>query len=118
MKKTLLLTALLFGTMAFVSCSSDDDDNNSSQDQYSDKSYGQAAINSCGELNDALVAANERIGSSSLTEAQNSELASIVNNLVENVIIPTYTDLADDAEELQKALNGLNVNSITQSDVD
>lgn len=119
MKKTfLLLSALLFGAMRFVSCSSDDDDNNSSQDQYSDKSYGQAAINSCGELNDALVAANERIGSSSLTESQNSELKSIVNNLVDNVIIPTYTDLADDAEELQKALNGLNVNSITQSDVD
>ena len=47
MKKTfLLLSALLFGAMTFVSCSSDDDDNNSSQDQYSDKSYGQAALNS------------------------------------------------------------------------
>jgi hypothetical protein len=37
--------------------------------------------------------------------------------LVNNVIIPTYTDLADDVEDLEKTLNGLTATSITQTQI-
>ncbi len=118
MKKLLIYSMALFiGALTFTSCSDDNNDEPKS-DKYSDKSYGQEAINACNTLNDALVEANEVIGTATLTENQTAQLRSIVAHVVDDVIVPTYTDLADDAEELQKALNDLDVNSIKQSDID
>ena len=34
-----------------------------------------------------------------------------------DVIIPTYTDLADDVEDLEETLNGLTVSNITQAQI-
>lgn len=44
-------------------------------------------------------------------------MRSVVGNLVDNVIIPTYTELANNTEDLEKELKGLNVNTITQADI-
>lgn len=122
MKKTfLLLGALLFGAMTFISCSDDDNKNSSDNNddaKYSDKSYGQAAINACNTLTDELTSANEAIGTASLTSEQENELKEVVDQVIDGVIIPTYTDLADDATALQRSLNGLNISTIKQSDVD
>ncbi len=41
----------------------------------------------------------------------------MLTTLVNNVIVPTYTDLADDVEDLEKTLNGLTVSNITQSQI-
>ena len=39
-------------------------------------------------------------------------------NLVDNVIVPTYTSLADNTEDLEKTLHGLTAASITQAQID
>ena len=99
-----------------VSCS-DDDNNGGGIDKYSDKSYGQNAISACNSLVTGLENANTKIASASLNEAQQTYLKSVLSNLVDNVIVPTYTNLADDTEDLEETLNGLDVNSITQADI-
>ncbi len=118
MKKIIYLSLSLLISTLFLSSCSDDDNEGSKTDKYSDKSYGQAAIKACADLNSALLSANEIIGKSSLSESQTEELKLIISHIVDDVIIPTYTDLADDALELQMSLNDLDVNSITQDDVD
>lgn len=41
----------------------------------------------------------------------------MLSGLVSNVIVPTYTKLADDVEDLEKTLNGLTTNNITQAQI-
>lgn len=103
-----------------ISCNDDDNSNNNggSSSAYSDKSYGQNAVNACVSLVSGLEGANETIASANLSDAQEEYLRAVINNLVDNVIVPTYTDLADNTEALEADLNGLDVNSITQSDID
>ena len=113
----------LMAAVAFTasSCSSDDDnnENNGGNSQaYSDKSYGQNAISACNELVSGLDGANAVIASASLNAEQEAYLKDVVSNLVDNVIVPTYTELADETEQLEATLNGLDVNSISQKDVD
>ena len=105
--------ALLLGAVSFSSCSDSDDDNNKQTDEaaYSDKSYGQNAIDACAKVVNSLTAANEKVGNAKLTTAQSDELVLVLKNLVDNVIVPTYTQLADDAEALQKTLKGFTVNT-------
>ncbi len=113
----------LMAAVAFTasSCSSDDDNNENNGDNseaYSDKSYGQNAISACNELVSGLEGANAVIVSASLNAEQEAYLKDVVSNLVDNVIVPTYTELADETEQLEATLNGLDVNSISQKDVD
>ncbi len=113
----------LMAAVAFTasSCSSDDDNNEnngSNSEAYSDKSYGQNAISACNELVSGLEGANAVIASASLNAEQEAYLKDVVSNLVDNVIVPTYTELADETEQLEATLNGLDVNSISQKDVD
>ena len=113
----------LMAAVAFTasSCSSDDDNNENNggnSEAYSDKSYGQNAISACNELVSGLEGANAVIASASLNAEQEAYLKDVVSNLVDNVIVPTYTELADETEQLEATLNGLNVNSISQKDVD
>ena len=108
-----LLAAAAFAT---TSCSSDNDNVNN-EDAYKDRSYGQNAISACNALVSGLEGANEKIASSNLSTEQETYLKEVVSNLVDNVIVPTYTSLADDTEELESTLNGLDANSITQADV-
>ena len=131
--------ALLMGAMTVVSCSSDDDDkkddNNTefsivkttplvdqtsytlNTNGYDNKQFGNTAMDACDDLANQLVRANNVIGSAKLSEAQEEYLYKVLENLVDNVIVPTYTKLADDTEDLEKTLNGLTVSSITQAQI-
>lgn len=120
MKKSFLLSvAFLMGAMTFTSCSSNDDDNKSGDtSKYSNKMYGQDAISKCELLITQLKAANTAIGTAQLTSDQDKFLRNILTGVVNNVIIPTYTDLANDVEDLEKTLNGLTTSTITQAQID
>ena len=143
MKKYLISSfAALMGAMTFTACG--DDDNNkgggdggdskefnivttnpivdndsyaSNTSGYTDKAFGNAAIDGCVDLADELTAANAIIASSQLTDIQESYLYLVLDNLVDNVIVPTYTNLADNVEDLEKTLKDLTVSTITQSQI-
>jgi len=119
MKKILIYSmALLMGAMTFTACSSDsDNDNNNSTDKYKDRTYGMAAVNACGDVVTQFEAANKAIAQASLTADQEAYLRNVLTQLVSNVIVPTYTKLADDVEDLEKTLNGLTVSTITQAQI-
>ena len=136
--KNLLKYAMLFAaagtlSMSFTACSSDDDNNSSDdgfnivttapvvdQDTYTantsnhkDKSFGQTAIDNCATLVNELAAANQAIASSTLSSEQEAYLYKVLENIVDKVIVPTYTNLADNTEALEKTLNGLTPSTIT-----
>ena len=142
MKKYLILPVVaLLGTMTFSACSSDKNNNggveedvfnivtttpivdndsyteNTTAANYSKKSFGESAIDGCSDLVDELTAANAIIASSKLSETQEAYLYEVLKNLVSKVIVPTYTDLANDVEDLEKTLNGLTVSTITQTQI-
>ncbi len=134
-----LPAALLLGTLTFTSCSSDDDNDenttefnivsttpvvdddnyaaNTAEASYKSKVFGNAAIDACAVLVNELTKANTAIATSKLSEAQESYLRKVLENLVSSVIVPTYTKLADDVEDLEKTLNGLTVQTITQAQI-
>ena len=127
MKKiTYFMMALMMG-FTFTACGDDDDNKSNNNDnsgstivndaKYKDRSYGTAAIDACADLVDELGDANEIIGKSSLTAEQETYLRNVLTGLVSNVIVPTYTKLADDVEDLEKTLNGLTVSTITQQQI-
>ena len=141
MKKYFYLpVAVLMGALTATSCSSDDDNDenttdfnivttapavdednypaNTTQANYSNKAFGQTAIDACATLVSELTKANTTIATSKLSEAQEAYLRKVLENLVTNVIVPTYTKLADDVEDLEKTLNGLTVSTITQAQID
>lgn len=128
MKKYLIFSfAALMGAMTFTACG--DDDNNGSSTtpdsgstivddaKYKDKSYGNAAIDACGTVVKEFENANSVIAQSSLSAEQEAYLYDVLEGLVKNVIVPTYTDLADNVEDLEKTLNGLTTSTITQSQI-
>ena len=125
MKKMLIMAAcLLTGAITFTSCDDDDDDDKKDNGstivtdaKYKDKSYGQAAIDACADVVTQLERANTAMLTASLTEEQESYLRNVLSNLVNKVIIPTYSELADDVEDLEKTLNGLTASNITQSQI-
>lgn len=141
MKKTIYTMAILLMGLAFAACSDDDDNNgenngifdivkttplvdqdtyasNTTAENYSKRQFGQQAIDDCLTLVNGLESANSIIASSKLSEAQETYLRKVLENLVSNVIVPTYTQLADDVEDLESTLNGLTVSSITQDQID
>ena len=123
MKYAMMLAVTGTLTMGFTSCSKDDDDSNtpvSPVDEaiYKDKSYGHAAIDVCAEVTRQFTNANKVISAASLTNNQEQYLRKVLTSLVSNVIVPTYTDLANDVEDLEKTLNGLNTQTITQAQID
>ena len=95
----------------------DNDSYASNTSGYTDKAFGNAAIDGCVDLADELTAANAIIASSQLTDIQESYLYLVLDNLVDNVIVPTYTNLADNVEDLEKTLKDLTVSTITQSQI-
>ena len=136
-KYSMLFAAACTLSMSFTACSSDDDDNKDDNgfnivsttpivDQdvypvntanYQDKSFGQTAIDNCATLVNELTAANQTIASSALSSEQEAYLYKVLESIVDNVIVPTYTSLADNTEALEKTLNGLTVNTITQAQI-
>ena len=91
---------------------------NTTAANYNNKAFGQDAIDNCLSLISELENANTTIATAKLSEAQEAYLRKVLETLVGNVIVPTYTQLADDVEDLEKTLNGLTVNSITQAQID
>ena len=140
MKKMIYSAALLMGLTSLTACSSDSDSNkddqndfnivtttpivdqdtyptNTAEASYKDKTFGQQAIEDCMGVVSQMEAANAAIARSSLTETQEAYLRKVLETLVSNVIVPTYTRLADETEALERTLNGLTVSSITQSQI-
>ena len=120
----MLSVAVLMGALTFTSCSDDDDDNKKNSGstivddaKYKDKSYGNSAIDACANVVSELESANQVMATANLSTEQEAYLRNVLANLVNNVIVPTYTDLADDVEDLEKTLNGLTVNTITQAQI-
>ena len=142
MKKYFILpAAVLLGALAFTACSevSDDDtDNNTefnivkttptvdadtypqntAEANYKNEEFGQTAIDASIKLVSELTKANAAIASSRLSKQQEAYLRKVLENLVANVIVPTYTKLADDVEDLENTLKGLTVETITQTQID
>jgi hypothetical protein len=125
MKKYLILSvAVLLGALTFTSCSDDNDDNKKEDGstivddaRFKDKTYGNEAIDACAAVVNQFEAANSIIAKANLTAEQETYLRNVLTNLVNNVIVPTYTDLADDVEDLEETLNGLTVSNITQAQI-
>ena len=125
-KKSILLSAaVLMGALTMTSCSSNEDDDNNSnnnnqptEEQYKNRAYGNEAIDACSNVVSSLTSANDIIAKSNLTTEQETYLRNVLTSLVDNVIVPTYTKLADDVEDLEKTLNGLTVKTITQAQID
>lgn len=141
MKKIFILSgALMMSALTFTSCDSDDDKNseetefnvtettpvvdadnynlNTTAANYSVKGFGESAVDGCADVVSELEAANTIIGSAKLSEAQEAYLREVLKNLVSEVIVPTYTKLADNTEALEKTLNGLTTSTITQAQID
>ena len=142
MKKFFYLPiAVVLGALTLTACGDDDDDednNNTStfnivmttpvtdQDtyaantveaNYSNKQFGNTAMDACDDLANQLEKANAAIASASLTPAQEAYLYLVLENLVDNVIVPTYKELADDVEDLEATLHGLTAETITQAQI-
>ena len=123
MKKILFYAFCMAMSLSFTACSSDNDNNGSgggtdTEAKYKDKSYGNSAIDACMSTVNELTKANTAVAKASLSAEQETFLRNVLTNLVNNVIVPTYTDLANDVEDLEKTLNGLTVNTITQAQID
>ena len=114
-KFALLFAAACMLTTGFTACGDDNEENK--DDVYKDRSYGNQAVDACANVVAKFEAANGVIANASLTSDQETYLRDVLKGLVNDVIVPTYTKLADDVEDLEKTLNGLTVNSITQSQI-
>ena len=113
--------AVMLGCL-MVSCSdSDENSNDGGTDEtnidYTNRAYGNTAIGSCATLVNELVKANTTIGSAQLSADQENYLRETLRNIVNNVIVPTYTQLGNEVEQLEATLHGLNTSTITQNDV-
>lgn len=130
MKKFFHLSLALLMSLSFAACGSDDDNKNngttpgdtnestiSTDTKYKDPSYGTAAIEACATVVTNFEAANLTIATAELNKEQETYLRNVLSGLVSNVIVPTYTKLADDVEDLEKTLNGLTTNNITQAQI-
>ena len=141
MKKYFVLpVAVLLGALSLSSCSESDDDNDTTtntfdivktdpivdQDSYSpniteanykENTFGNTAMDACEELGEELGKANEIIGKAKLSSVQRDYLYKVLENVVSNVIVPTYTQLADETEALENTLHGLTTATITQQQI-
>ncbi len=141
MKKYFVLpVAVLLGALSLSSCSESDDDNNNTTNtfdivktnpivdddsypantleaNYKVNTFGNTAMDACEELGKELGKANAVIGKAKLSDVQSDYLYKVLENVVSNVIVPTYTQLADETEALEKTLHGLTTATITQQQI-
>lgn len=113
LKMTMVLAVAGTLSTAMSSCSSNDD-----AVDYESKVYGQEAMAACNNLIYQLDAAMNAIERSKLTDAQKADLQLILENNVDQVIVPTYVHLSDAAEKLQRSLGDLSATEITQQNID
>ena len=126
-KYAMLFAAACTMSTGFIACSDDDDNSNGNTEvpftivrtnplvdeasypkntveaNYSNKSFGNAAMDACDKLANELVKANETIGKANLSKEQEAYLYKVLENVVDNVIVPTYTKLADDVEDWERS---------------
>ena len=133
MKKILYTMMALFVAFSFAACGSDDNNDSGNQGgnngqeeggstivddaKYKDRNYGMVAIDACADVVVNFEAANALIAMAGLTTEQEDYLRQVITSLVGNVIVPTYTKLADDVEDLEKTLHGLTTSNITQAQI-
>ena len=142
MKKFLNLSvAVLLGALTLTACSESNDENNDNnalsfdivrtnpivdaesypsntvEASYTNKTFGNTAMDACENLTTQLVKANNTISNSKLNDVQTAYLYKLIENVVDNVIVPTYTQLADNTEDLEKTLHGLTVETITDAQI-
>ena len=115
-KFALMIAALCIFLPGLTSCEPENGPENESK--YADRTYGNEAVAACEALINQLNAATKKIVGSRLTDEQTASLTAAVANDVQNVIIPTYTRLADAAVSLQQALGDLSAKDIKQTDID
>ena len=116
-KFALLFAAACTMTLSFTSCDDDDNNKTTTDEQYKDRTYGNEAIEACEELVSALEQAYAVIGSANLTEQQTQALYAVLENNVDNVIVPTYSALGDAVEKMHTALGTLSTSQVTQKNV-
>ena len=119
MKKFFYLP-IIMGALSLTACS--DDDNEKNDDIYKDRTYGIEAMDACDEVVKTLTSANQLIVTADFTtesgQQQETFLRQVLIDLVDKVIVPTYTQLADDVESLEATLHGLTASTITQAQID
>ena len=84
---------------------------------FTERKYGTQAIADCADIVAQMESANSKIEGASLTEEQTQYLREVLGNIVDNVIVPTYTKLADNTETLEQTLRGLEASTITQAQI-
>lgn len=113
--------AMMALMMTTVSCGSSDESVNdvpgNEYNAFADKTYGSVAIAGCASVVEQMEAANAKIEKTALTADQEAYLKDVLANLVDGVIVPTYTQLANNTEKLEATLNGLTVETLTQAEV-
>lgn len=116
-KSAVMFMAALALPLGFASCSSNDDPDDGTK--YSNKAYGQDAMDACDELCNSLIAAFSKVNTADLTPEQEAYLKNVCANAVDNTIQPTYKSLADAVERLHTALpKSVDVNNLTQTNID
>ena len=115
-KSAVMLMAVLALPLGFTSCDSDDDPDDGTK--YTDKAYGQSAMDACTELCNALRDAYKVVNDAKLTGEQEAYLKNVFANAVDNTIQPTYKNLADAVERLHTALpTSVNTSNLTQQNI-
>ena len=115
-KSAVMLMAVLALPLGFASCDSDDDPDDGTK--FTNKAYGQDAMDACDELCNALRDAYKEVNDANLTDEQEAYLKNVFANAVDNTIQPTYKNLADAVERLHKALpTSVNTSNLTQQNI-
>ena len=116
-KSAVMLMAAFMLPLGFTSCSSDDDPVENNND-FTNKEYGQDAMDACDELCNALRAAYSKVNNANLSTDQETYLKNVCANAVDNTIQPTYKSLADAVEKLHTALpKSVDTNNLTQENI-
>ena len=116
-KSAVMLMAALVLPLGFASCDSDDDPDDGTE--FTNKAYGQSAMDACDELCNALRAAYQKVNTAQLNDEQEAYLKNVFANAVDNTIQPTYKNLADAVERLHTALpKSVDASNLTQQNID
>lgn len=115
-KSAVMLMAAFMLPLGFTSCSSNDDP--VANNDFTNKAYGQDAMDACDELCNALRAAYSKVNDAHLSADQETYLKNVCANAVDNTIQPTYKSLADAVEKLHTALpKSVDTNNLTQENI-
>ena len=120
MRKYFFFAAIMTMALSFTACSESNESGSGSDsnDPYKDASYGTAAVQSCLAITTQMDVAFNALNGAELSNEQQAMLINVLKNVVNATIIPTYTQLADAADELESAIGDIDVNNLTQNNID